>query len=176
MIGPDPAQLALGETTATACSDTIGNAASTIAAFENTFKANTPFSLTNPNANYIGNFLAAGANVNSYNNNQGLFDSNYVSPRSVQMNLGIQHEIHRGMVFSADFLRNVETHALLDVDLNHAGDISNFLQPDRFREAERPRSRSLSPRVDLLRHTENHNLGKSLKILAHRCELVSSAV
>jgi Carboxypeptidase regulatory-like domain len=130
-IGPDPAQLALGETNATACSDTIGNAASTVAAFENTFKAETPFSLTNPNPAYIGNYLTPGsqsfgANVNAYNNSQGLFDSNYVSPRAVQMNLGIQREIHRGTVLSADLLRNVETHALLAVDLNHAGDISNF--------------------------------------------------
>ena len=131
VIGPDPAQLALGETTATACSDTIGNAASTIVTFENTFKANTPFSLTNPNGAYIGNYLTPGnplfgANVNAYDNNQGLFDSSYVSPRSVQMNLGIQREIRHGMLFSADLLRNVETHALLAVDLNHAGDISNF--------------------------------------------------
>ena len=125
-VGPDPAQIAAGQPNATACSDTIGNAASTIVAFENSFKAANPFSLTNPNGSYIGNFLKAGANVNIYNNSQGLFDSNYVSPRSVQINLGIQREIRRGMVFSADFLRNVETHALLAVDLNHAGDISNF--------------------------------------------------
>jgi hypothetical protein len=126
VVGPDPAQIAAGQPNATACSDTIGNAASTIVAFENSFKAANPFSLTNPNGSYIGNFLKAGANVNIYNNSQGLFDSNYVSPRSVQINLGIQREIRRGMVFSADFLRNVETHALLAVDLNHAGDISNF--------------------------------------------------
>ena len=126
VVGPDPAQIAAGQPNATACSDTIGNAASTIVAFENSFKAANPFSLTNPNGSYIGNFLKAGANVNIYNNSQGLFDANYVSPRSVQINLGIQREIRRGMVFSADFLRNVETHALLAVDLNHAGDISNF--------------------------------------------------
>jgi len=125
-VGPDPSQIAAGQPNASACSDTIGNAASTIVAFENSFKAANPFSLTNPNGSYIGNFLKAGANVNIYNNSQGLFDSNYISPRSVQINLGIQHEIRRGMVFSADFLRNVETHALLAVDLNHAGDISNF--------------------------------------------------
>src|SRR3984885_9823115 len=131
VIGPDPAQLALCETTATACSDTIGNAASTIAAFEYTFKVNTPFSLTNPNGAYIGNYLTPGnplfgANVNAYNNSQGLFDSNYVSPRAVQMNVGIQREIRHGMVFSADFLRKVQSHALLAVDLDHAGDITNF--------------------------------------------------
>jgi hypothetical protein len=109
-----------------ACADTIGNAASTLAAFEKQFQAANPFSLTNPNPSYIGNSLTAGANVNVYANSQGLFDSNYVSPRAVQMNLGIQREIRHGMVFSADLLRNVETHALLAVDLNHAGDISNF--------------------------------------------------
>ncbi len=70
--------------------------------------------------------MSAGANVNPYANDQGLFDSNYISPRAVQMNLGIQREIRHGMVLSADLLRNVETHALLGVDLNHAGDVSNF--------------------------------------------------
>ncbi len=109
-----------------ACADTIGNAAPTLAAFEKQFQALAPFSLTNPNPGYIGNYLTAGANVNAYANSQGLFDSNYVSPRAVQMNLGVQREIRHGMLFSADFLRNVETHALLAVDLNHAGDISNF--------------------------------------------------
>jgi hypothetical protein len=126
LLGPDPAQIAAGQLNASACSDTIGNAVSTIVAFQKAFQAANPFSLTNPNPSYIGNFLSAGANVNAYSNNQGLFDSNYVSPRAVQMNFGIQREIHHGMVFSADLLRNVETHALLAVDLNHAGDISNF--------------------------------------------------
>ena len=109
-----------------ACADTIGNAASTLAAFEKQFQTLAPFSLTNSNPSYIGNSLTAGTNVNAYANSQGLFDPNYVSPRAVQMNLGIQREIRHGMVFSADLLRNVETHALLAVDLNHAGDISNF--------------------------------------------------
>lgn len=131
LLGPDPTEIAAGNTTASACSDTIGNAVSTIVAYQKAFQAANPFSLTNPNPGYIGNFLTPGlpgfgANVNIYNNGQGLFDSNYVSPRAVQMNLGIQHEIRHGMVLSADLLRNVETHALLAVDLNHAGDISNF--------------------------------------------------
>ncbi len=42
------------------------------------------------------------------------------------MNIGIQRELHRGMVFSADFARNVQTHYLLGVDQNHAGDINYF--------------------------------------------------
>jgi hypothetical protein len=42
------------------------------------------------------------------------------------MNFGIQHEIRHGMVFSADYLRNVETRSLLGIDENHDGDIKNF--------------------------------------------------
>jgi hypothetical protein len=42
------------------------------------------------------------------------------------MNFGVQRELHRGMVLSVDFVRNVQTHYLLGVDLNHAGDINYF--------------------------------------------------
>ena len=56
----------------------------------------------------------------------GLFAPTYLSPRSVQMNVGFQHQLRHGMVFSADFLRNVETHALLGVDINKVGTSNNF--------------------------------------------------
>jgi hypothetical protein len=42
------------------------------------------------------------------------------------MNIGIQREIRPGMVLSVDFIRNVQTHYLLGVDQNHAGDIRYF--------------------------------------------------
>ena len=35
-----------------------------------------------------------------------MFAPNYQTPRSVQMNLGIQKEIRHGMVASVDYLRN----------------------------------------------------------------------
>jgi hypothetical protein len=38
------------------------------------------------------------------------------------MNVGIQHEFGKGMVFTADYLRNISTHTLLAVDTNHVGD------------------------------------------------------
>jgi len=80
-----------------------------------------PFSLSNPNPNYIGNFMGAGAGIPL-----GWFDPNYKTPISVQMNLGIQREIRHGMVFSADYLRNIETRTLLGIDINHVGDVSHF--------------------------------------------------
>jgi hypothetical protein len=55
-----------------------------------------------------------------------MFDPNYRSPRSVQMNIGIQRELRPGMVISADYIRNVQTHFLLGVDVNHAGDVRYF--------------------------------------------------
>jgi len=58
-----------------------------------------------------------------------MFFPNYKSPRSIQMNIGIQREIRPGLVLTADFVRNVQTHYLLGVDQNHAGDISTFNMP-----------------------------------------------
>ena len=55
-----------------------------------------------------------------------MFDPNYKTPRSVQINAGIQREIRPGMIFSADFVRNVQTHYLLGIDENHTGDIHYF--------------------------------------------------
>jgi hypothetical protein len=42
------------------------------------------------------------------------------------MNFGIQHEIRLGMVFTGDYLRNIETHTLIAIDTNHVGDARFF--------------------------------------------------
>jgi len=87
------------------------------------YLAGNPTDLSAPNPNFIGGDLASGQGSAG---NLGLFAPNYKSPRSVQMNFGIQHEIRNGMVFSADYLRNIETRSLLAVDINHDGSVSNF--------------------------------------------------
>ena len=46
--------------------------------------------------------------------------------RSIQMNIGVQRELRPGMVFSADYVRNVGLHYLLSTDVNHSGDVANF--------------------------------------------------
>ena len=86
-------------------------------------KAGNPFSLQAPNPNYIGNFLNEGIGSNGA---AALFDPNYKSPRSLQLNIGIQREIRHGMVFSADYLRNVETRTPIGIDINRAGAVSTF--------------------------------------------------
>lgn len=92
-----------------------------VANIETALKAAYPFDPSIPNGSYVGTQLANGAAPAL-----GLFAPNYISPRSVQMNIGIQREIHHGMVLTADYLRNVETHALLGVDINHVGDVADF--------------------------------------------------
>jgi hypothetical protein len=100
---------------------TIAATANGVASLETQLKAAYPFSPGLVNGSYVGGALAAGQAPAL-----GLFAPNYVSPRSVQMNIGIQREIRHGMVLTADFLRNVETHALLGQDINHVGDIADF--------------------------------------------------
>jgi len=114
-VGTDPA------TGVNYCAETIGQAATALAAFQSVYQADTPFSLTNPNGAFIGNQLTAGANPAI-----GLFAPNYRSPRSLQLNLGFQHEIRHGMVVSMDYVRNVETHGLLGIDVNRAGSTKYF--------------------------------------------------
>jgi len=113
--GPDPA------TGKSYCLDNIGQAATALAAFQTTYQADNPFSLTVQNPAFIGAQLASGLNPAI-----GLFAPNYRSPRSLQMNVGFQREIRHGMVLSADYVRNVETHGLLGVDINHAGSTKYF--------------------------------------------------
>jgi hypothetical protein len=98
-----------------------GDAIPAILSAWNTYKAGNPVDLSAPNPNYIGNFFDGGLGVPL-----GVLAPDYKTPRSLQMNVGIQREIRHGMVFSADYLRNVETHSLLGIDINHVGDAHNF--------------------------------------------------
>jgi hypothetical protein len=103
------------------CSESIGQSAQAIANLASTLQSLSPFNINAPNPGYVGNFLAAGQNVPT-----GLFAPNYQTPRSLQMNIGFQHEIVKGLVLTADYLRNVTTHSLLGVDINHVGDARYF--------------------------------------------------
>jgi len=101
----------------------IGSVIPQILSFWNQVKAGNPLNLQAANPNFIGSLLTAGVGGGTA---PALFAPDYKSPRSIQMNVGIQREIRHGMVFSADYLRNVETRSLIGVDENHVGDISNF--------------------------------------------------
>ncbi len=101
----------------------IGNVANQIAAFQKQYQADSPFNLNAPNPNYVGLLLNQGL---GFGLGASMYDPNYRTPRSVQMNIGIQREIRPGIVFSADFVRNVQTHYFLGIDENHTGDVHYF--------------------------------------------------
>jgi len=98
----------------------IGTVANDIVVFQRLYQADSSFSLTTPNPNYAGSLLKEGLEVG------GLYDPNFRTPRSVEVNIGMQREIHPGMLFGADFVRNVQTHYFMGIDENHAGDVRYF--------------------------------------------------
>jgi hypothetical protein len=74
-----------------------------------------------PNPNFVGTALNA-ANANGFD----VFAPNYRTPRSWQMNIGFEHQIRQGMVFTADYIRNIGEHFLIVVDPNHSGAARSF--------------------------------------------------
>lgn len=104
----------------------IGTVANQIAAFQKQYQVDSLFSLNAPNPNYVGSLLNRGL---GFGVGANMYDPKYRTPRSVEMNIGIQREIRPGMIFSADFVRNVQTHYFLGIDENHTGDIRYFNKP-----------------------------------------------
>jgi Carboxypeptidase regulatory-like domain len=101
----------------------IGAVANQIAAFQKQYQAATPVNPKAPNPTYMGTLLDQGL---GYGFAATMYNPNFQTPRALQMNIGIEREIRPGLVFSADFLRNVVTHYPLGIDENHAGDIHYF--------------------------------------------------
>jgi len=101
----------------------IGTVASQIQVFQKQYESDFPFNQQAPNPNYLGSLLSQG---------QGLtpigppLDPAYRTPRSIEINIGIQREVRRGMILTADFVRNVQTHYFLSIDENHTGDVRFF--------------------------------------------------
>jgi hypothetical protein len=109
------------------CGGPIFEEQASIATLEAEYHAFSVASGAGANPSFIGTALSdTGPNGSSTN----LFAPNYQSPRSLQMNIGIQREIRKGMVLTADYLRNVSTHTLLAVDTNHVGDARFFNEPN----------------------------------------------
>ncbi|MGC1128927.1 MAG: carboxypeptidase regulatory-like domain-containing protein [Candidatus Acidiferrales bacterium] len=97
-----------------------------IANFQGAFQASAAAHPTSANAAYLPNQIAAGQALTG---GAGTFAPNYEVPRSVQMNVGVQHQISPGMVITGDYVRNVATHYLLNIDENHTGDAAYLNVP-----------------------------------------------
>jgi hypothetical protein len=103
------------------CGKAIGSVGSQIVQLQQQYQAAVLKAGPAVNSTYIGSIL-----TDNQTTSTTLIGPNYVSPRSVQMNVGVQHEIRHGMVATVDFLRNVATHNLLTIDTNHVGDARFF--------------------------------------------------
>jgi hypothetical protein len=70
------------------------------------------------NPSFVGNTLKISSPI------QGLsaFSPDFRNARSYQFNIGLQHEIWKGGVLTADYIRNVSTRFMLTIDQNHVGD------------------------------------------------------
>ncbi|HTW56636.1 MAG TPA: carboxypeptidase-like regulatory domain-containing protein [Terriglobales bacterium] len=100
----------------TFCGSTISTAGSPILALSSAFQAAAAAAGSGSNVNYVANSLSA---VNA--NGLDVFSPNYRTPRSYQMNLGVQEELRPGTVLSVDYIRQIGEHSLLILDPNHSG-------------------------------------------------------
>jgi Carboxypeptidase regulatory-like domain len=109
------------------CGQAIGapGVAPAIADLQTMFQAATKAVGASANGNYLATALTEG---NGSTGNTPL-SPDYVSPYSVQMNIGFQREIVPGTVFQMDYLRNVALHYILVTDPNHVGDASTLNVP-----------------------------------------------
>ena len=98
------------------CGQPIGNVANDIADLQSAFQAATAAAGPAANGSYLGNTLSSSVGTGP------MFGPKYQTPRSYQMNIGIQREIAKNTVLSVDYLRNVGLHTLLAIDANFNGD------------------------------------------------------
>ena len=106
------------------CGGTISAVAPQILALSSAYQAATAASpRKQPNPAFVGTALSA-LNSSGYD----LFYPGYRTPRSWQMNLGIQKEIGTGTVVSIDYVRNIGEHFLITQDINHSGAARSFNQ------------------------------------------------
>ena len=115
----------LGKTLGASAGNCSGETTATcIANFQGTYAAAAAANTHGPNPNFEGTLIANGLPL------AGIIAPQFKSPRSVQINAGVQREIRPGMVLSVDYLRNVGTHFLLGFDVNHTGDASLLNVPN----------------------------------------------
>ena len=104
------------------CGQRIGNVATAVQDMQALFQSATVQAGAGVNGNFIGENLANGPNSTG----NGFIAPDFRTPRSIQMNIGIQREVAPGLVVTADFIRNVGLRYLISYDTNHVGD-SRFL-------------------------------------------------
>ncbi len=106
------------------CGQPLSVAAPLVADLQKQYQAGVAAQGPTANPSFVGNTLEISVPI------QGLaaFTPNFRNARSYQFNIGIQRELWRGGVLTADYIRNVSTRFMLTIDANHVGD-ARFLDP-----------------------------------------------
>ncbi len=102
----------------------ISQSAPYFAAWQTLYQQATKTAGAAKNANYVVNSLFEGPTPNSYS----LYVPDFKTARSIQINIGIQRQVWKGAIFSADYIRNVGEHFQMAIDENHVGDANHFNQ------------------------------------------------
>jgi hypothetical protein len=103
-----------GQSFAQVCAEPISQAGPAFAQLQQQYQAATAAagSSGNPNPNFVGETLAV---------TSAFYAPNYVSPYSMQFNIGVQRELATGTVLSVDYIHSVTLKIQQSVDVNHVG-------------------------------------------------------
>ncbi len=102
--------------------ESIKTAAPSIAALQTLFQTTTKADGPASNSNYVANSLYEDPGVNGY----AMYAPNFRTARSIQINIGMQRQVWKGAVFTADYVRNVGEHFQQAIDVNHDGAASTL--------------------------------------------------
>ncbi len=109
----------------TITTEPISQAAPQINALKAQYQAKVQGSISaNPN------FIGTGGGLKAAN----IYAGPYVSPYSLQINGGVQHELARGLIISADYVHNATLKVPMTVDTNHVG-AARFLNKNAAQNA-----------------------------------------
>ncbi len=100
---------------ATLCKDPVSVSGPYFAQLQAQYQAASAAAGPAANPNYIPSVLTNSSDGYS------IYAPGYRSARSIQMNIGVQHELWKGAVFTADYVRNVGEHFQQAIDQNRVG-------------------------------------------------------
>lgn len=114
-----------GVSIATLCSQPLATAAPNLVALQQAYQANTVANRLSTNGAYIGTTLSTSGNAAQ---SVGPYGTAYRTPYSEQFNFGVQHEVFKGAVLSADYVHNASLKVSQAIDQNHIGAARYFNQ------------------------------------------------
>jgi Carboxypeptidase regulatory-like domain len=112
---------------ATLVGQPIGSVVNQVVALQNAYQAFNAASASTFNANGTPGFNDP--NVFNFNTIEGVLAPNLKIPRSFSLNIGVQRQLTPTLFLSVDYIRNVNTHSLVNYDVNDVGAASTLNVP-----------------------------------------------